>query len=142
MSVLSRSSEASTLRLIVSGRLSRPRLWPSVEVESELRGDHDLVADGLERLAHELLVRERPVHLRGVEEGHATFDGRPDQGDHLLPVGKRRVVAEAHPHAAEPDGRHFQLTVSKRALLHRPSCDLRLSSWALKHALAPPDRPC
>ena len=74
MSVRSRCSESSTLLLIVSGRLSRPPSVPVVEVEAELRRDHDLVADGLERLADELLVRERPVHLRGVEERHAALD--------------------------------------------------------------------
>ena len=70
MSVLSRSSEASTLRLIVSGRLSRPAV-AAVEVEAELRRDHDLIADRGERFADELLVRERAVDLRGVEERHA-----------------------------------------------------------------------
>jgi hypothetical protein len=76
---------------------------PAFQVEAELRGDHDSIAHGLERLAHELLVRERPVHLRCVEEGDAAFDGRPDQADHILAVGKRRV-ALTHAHAAEPDG--------------------------------------
>jgi hypothetical protein len=94
------------------------------EVEAELRRDHDLVAHRLERLAHELLVRERPVHLCGVEERDATLDCRPSEADHLLPVGDREV-ALAHPHAAEPDRRHFQ-TVSERALLHRPSCIRRV----------------
>ena len=87
MSVRAASSEPSTLRLIVSGRLSRPPRSCPVEVEAELRRDHDLVADGLERLADELLVRERPVDLRGVEEGDAALDRRADQRDHLLPVG-------------------------------------------------------
>ena len=128
MSVRSRLSEASTLRLIVSGRLSTPSALPVVQVEAELRRDHDLVADGLERLADELLVRERPVHLRGVEEGDAAVDRGADQRDHLLPVGKRRV-ALAHPHAAEPDRRDLQ-AVSERALLHR----LSLRSFA-RHEL-------
>ena len=101
MSVRSRLSER------VDAPLDRLRaavgpVAPAVfQVEAELRRDHDLVADGLERLAHELLVRERPVHLRGVEEGDAAFDRGADQGDHLFPVGQRRV-ALAHPHTAEP----------------------------------------
>ena len=71
MSVRSRSSERSTLRLIVSGRLSRPVGSAGLEIEPELGRDHDLVADGLERFADELFVRERPVDLRGVEERDA-----------------------------------------------------------------------
>ena len=78
MSVRSRLSEASTLRLIVSGRLSRPPRLPALEVEAELRRDHDLIADGLERFADQLLVGERPIDLRGVEERHAALDRRPE----------------------------------------------------------------
>ena len=37
------------------------------EVEAEFRRDHNLVADGLERLADELLVGERAVELGGVK---------------------------------------------------------------------------
>ena len=66
-----------------SGRL----FWPcaahpvGTEIEAEFRGDHDLVADGGERFAHQLLVRERTVDLGGVEEGDAALDGRADEGD-------------------------------------------------------------
>ena len=93
-----------------SGRLFRPPLLARlrIDVEAELGGDHHLVAEGRERLAHQLLVRERAVDLGGVEEGDAALDGRPDQRDHLLLVG-RRAVAEAQAHAAEPDGRDFQV---------------------------------
>jgi hypothetical protein len=38
------------------------------------------------------------------------------QGNHLLFV-TRRAVTEAHAHAAQPDGRDFQITFSKLALL-------------------------
>ena len=48
-----------------------PGLDPGLEVEAELGGDHDLLAYGLERLAHELLVGERAVGLGRVEERHA-----------------------------------------------------------------------
>ena len=102
MSVRSRFSEASTLRLIVSGAAVDAVALPVFQVEAELRRDHDLVADRLERLAHELLVRERPVHLGGVEERHPAFDRGAHHGDHLVPLGERRV-ALAHAHAAEPD---------------------------------------
>src|SRR5439155_1883863 len=85
----------------------------------ELGRDRDLVADRLECFADELLVRERPVDLRGVEEADTTIDGRADERDHLLPVGERRE-AGAHPHAAEPDRRELE-ALSECALLHLPS---------------------
>jgi len=90
------------------------------QVEPELRREHHLVAHRLERLAHELLVRERPVHLRGVEEGHAPFDRGAKESDHLARLGERRV-ALAHPHAAEPECGHLQPASSERAFLHRSS---------------------
>ena len=86
MSVRSRASELSTLRLIVSGRLSRPAGASRSRVEAELRGDHDLVADGGERLADELFVGERAVDLGGVEERDAAFDGGAEEREHLLSV--------------------------------------------------------
>ena len=89
-----------------------------LEIESELGRDHDLVAHGLERFADELFVRERPVDLRGVEEGDATFDCGAGEGDHLPAVGNRQV-ALAHAHAAEADRRYFQ--GSEGARLHDSS---------------------
>ena len=88
-----------------------------VDLEPELGGNHHLVADRRECLAHQPLVRKRAVDLGGVEECHAEVDGRPDHGHHLLLV-LGRSVAEAHSHAAQPDGRDFQIAVSKFALLH------------------------
>ena len=96
-----------------------PGLDARVEVEAELGGDHDLVADRRERLADQLLVRERAVGLGGVEEGDAALDGGADQRDHLLPV-RRRAVGEAHAHAAEAEGRDLE-ALSECALLHRRS---------------------
>src|SRR5207247_801923 len=49
-----------------------------VDTEAELRRDDDLLAEGGERLTDQLLVRERTVRLRCVEEGHAAVDGRAD----------------------------------------------------------------
>ena len=105
-----------------------------LEVEPELGGDHDLVAERGQGLAHELLVRERAVDLGGVEEGDAAFDGRPEQRDHLLLV-LGRAVREAHAHAAEPDGRDFQVAVSEFAFLHCLSFEW---PWAaIVHPLGP-----
>ena len=55
-----------------------------VDLEAELRADQRLVANRLQRLADQLLVHERTVALRGVEEGDATIDGGADHGDHFL----------------------------------------------------------
>ena len=120
MSILSRFSEPSTACLICSGRLlSADPLRPAlgVELEPELGGDHHLAAERRERLAHQLLVGEGAVDFRRVEEGDAALDGRADQRDHLCLVGGR-AVAEAHAHAAEPEGGDFQAAVSEFALLH------------------------
>ena len=76
-----------------------------------------LPAEGRERLADELFVRERAVDLGGVEERDAALDGRPDQRDHLLLVGGR-TVAEAHAHAAEAEGRDFQVAAPQAAFFH------------------------
>ena len=119
LSTLSRLSEPSATCLDVLGPAVQAPLLPvRVDVEAELGGDHHLVAERGERLADELLVRERAVDLGRVEEGDAALDGRPDEGDHLLLVGSR-AVAVAHAHAAEPDGRDFQ--VSKLSRSHSAS---------------------
>ena len=85
-SVPSRRNEPSAPRRMCSGRLSSsPVCLPSPSnVEAELRGDDDLVADRRERLTDDLLVDERAVHLGGVEEGDAAVDGGADERDALL----------------------------------------------------------
>jgi hypothetical protein len=88
------------------------------ELPPELRRDHDLLADWLERFADEQFVRERPVHLRGIEERHAALDRVADQRDHLVAVGQRWVAA-AHGHAAEPEGGDLQVALSEGAAQHR-----------------------
>src|SRR3989441_6538859 len=98
--------------------------------EAELGGDRHAPAEGNERLAQELFVRERAVDLGGVEECDAAFDRRADQRDHLLLV-RRRTVAKAHSHAAEADGRDLEIALSQRSLLHR------LSSWSAPQASRP-----
>jgi hypothetical protein len=92
-------------------------LLTAIHPEPELRGDHDPVADGGEGLSHELLVREGAVHLGGIEERDAAFDGLTDERDHLRPI-RCPTVGHAHAHAAEADRRDLQ-AVSKHPLLHR-----------------------
>ena len=88
-SILSRLSEASATCLDVLGPAVQARAaCRRVELEAELGGDHHLVAERRERFADQLLVRERAVDLGGVEERDAALDGRADQRDHLLLVGR------------------------------------------------------
>jgi hypothetical protein len=62
-----------------SGWLLRPLadagVAVGVDVEAELGGDDDLVADGREGFADELFVDEGAVDFGGVEEGDAAVDG-------------------------------------------------------------------
>ncbi len=93
------------------------RLAVGVGTEAELRGDHDLVPDRRERLAHEFFVGERTVHLGGVEERDPPIDRRAEERDHLRAV-LRRAVREAHPHTAEAEGGDVQRALTKFAGLH------------------------
>jgi hypothetical protein len=68
--------------------------------EAELCSNHNLVADGLERLAHQFFIGERAIGFGGIEHGHATVMGVTNQFDHLALVGCR-AIARAHAHAAE-----------------------------------------
>jgi hypothetical protein len=54
-----------------------------IEREPELGGDDDILADRLQCLAHQLLVVEGAIALRGVEHGDATVHRGTEQGDHL-----------------------------------------------------------
>jgi hypothetical protein len=85
-------------------------------LDAELGRDHHLITDGSERVPDQLLVRLGPVGLGRVEEGDAALDRRPDQRDHLLPVGDW-AVGVAHTHAAEPEGGDLQ-ALSEVALMH------------------------
>ena len=104
------------LRPAVQARRTGP-IVAAAQIEPELRGDDHLLAERSERFADEFLVGERAVNLGGVEERDAAFHGGPKQCGHLLFV-LGRTVGKTHSHAAQPDGRDFQITVSKFALLH------------------------
>jgi hypothetical protein len=73
-----------------------------VELETELGGQHHVVADRFERLACQRLVRAGPVRLSGVEERHPLVVGAADEVDAVLGVDRVPVVG-AEAHAAEPD---------------------------------------
>jgi hypothetical protein len=70
----------------------------------ELSGQHHLVPDGGQGLAHEILVEVGPVDLGGIEKCDSQVDGAAQDGDHRVPVARVRPVALRHAHAAEPDG--------------------------------------
>jgi hypothetical protein len=74
----------------------------AAEGEPELGGDDDLLADRSQGLADKLFVRERAVHLGGVEEGDAEVDGGANEGDAVL-LADGRTVRVAKPHAAQSD---------------------------------------
>ena len=88
-----------------------PRAAVGVQIEPELGGNHHLVAHTHKGLAQQLLVQPRPIHFGRVEEGHATLHRAVQHGDHLFLV-LGRPIAKAHAHAAQPQRRYFQPTVS------------------------------
>src|SRR5881394_3355891 len=101
-SVRNRLSEPSTLCLMRSGRLSCA-CCPAAS-----RPTPNLVA---------ITTCRRTVNLGGIEECDAAFHGRADERDHRRLV-RWDAVALAHPHAAEPEGRDFEMALSKFAFLH------------------------
>src|SRR6266568_2176125 len=102
--------------------------WPTIQAlptgtsvrikfEPELRCYHHSPAERSESFAHKFFVSERAVNFSGIEESDAAFHGCPKQRRHLLLVFGW-TVGKTHAHAAQPDSRDFQITVSKFALLH------------------------
>jgi hypothetical protein len=104
----------------------QPRLFAGVgiEFEPELGGDRHLLAERSQRLAHQFLVEKGAVNFRRIEKRDAEFDGFADHRNHFLLVFGR-AVAEAHSHAAEPDGGNFESAFAKLALLHSLSLSLQ-----------------
>jgi hypothetical protein len=54
----------------------------SLDLEVELRCDDDPFSEGFERFADQVLVRERALRFRRVEQRHAALDRGRDQTDH------------------------------------------------------------
>src|SRR2546427_10420066 len=83
---------------------------------AELRGQDHPVAAAPDRPAHELLVGEWAVHVRGVEKRDTELERAVNRRDRL------RVVAGAvelrHPHAPEAQSGHHQPLGAKLPLLH------------------------
>jgi hypothetical protein len=79
---------------------------PALDPPAELGREHDAVAAPRERAPEQLLVRERPVDLGGVEEVHPELERPIERRERLRLVGL--AVRLAHPHAAEPEARHLR----------------------------------
>ena len=107
----------------------------SNEVEPEFGGDDHLLAKRCKSFTDQFFVDERAVNFRGIEEGDAAFDGCVKKRNHLLFVF-RRAVGKTHSHTAEPDRRHFQITFSKFALLHRILLQVRVDHSDLREAMS------
>ena len=89
-----------------------------LDLEPELGRDSHAIALTRERASEQFLVGIRPVHLGRIKERDAKLDGPVDGGDGLAPVALfGGSVSKAHPHAAQPERRHFQV-ISKSSLLH------------------------
>src|SRR6187455_2458776 len=62
-------------------------LWPtihapvSIQFKTELGGDHHLITERSQGLAHEFFVRKRTISLSRIKEGHTAFHGCADQCD-------------------------------------------------------------
>jgi hypothetical protein len=103
-------------RPAVQARRAGP-IVTAAQVEPELRRNDQLLAERRERIAHEFLVGERAIDLGGVEKRDAAIHGGVEQGGHFLFV-LGRPIGKTHAHAAQPDGRDFQIAVTEFALLH------------------------
>src|SRR6266576_6304902 len=104
-----------------AGRLSNPSLPPPFRpiLNPNFVAIHPLT-ERRQGLAHEFLVLEWAVDFCRVEEGDAALNGRANHRDHRL-LFARWTVAGAHSHAAQPEGRDFQIALPKFSLFHRYS---------------------
>jgi hypothetical protein len=87
---------------------SRGRSPVAIVFEAEFGGDDDLILKRFERFADEQFVGEGTVDFRCIEEGDAPVHGGVQKLDHLLPGADGRI-AEGHSHAAQAEGRNFQI---------------------------------
>ena len=78
--------------------------------DAELGRQHDLVAPARQRLAHQFLIGEGAVHVRGVDKIDALVYGAMDSGDGLAVVAL--AVELRHPHTPEPESGYLQLSQS------------------------------
>jgi hypothetical protein len=84
---------------------------------AELRCEHDLVAAVLDRPPDELLVGERAVRLRGIQERGTEIERAMDRQDGLCFVGPGSGVGVGHPHRPQPDAANVE--AAELRVLHR-----------------------
>jgi hypothetical protein len=84
--------------------------------DSELGGEHDLVALAFDRLADQFFVLVRSVDVGGVEEVDAEFEGAVKGGDGFVVVAS--AVKLGHAHAAESESGNREASMSKMARFH------------------------
>src|SRR5262249_23122423 len=123
---------ADVLRPAVDTAQSARRF--GIDLETELGGDDDLIANGSESLAEQLLVRERTVSFGSAQEREAGFEGPAQPVDRLLLL-RRWAVAVTESHATEAQGGDFKI-FSKFASLHR-SLRGSSSTWMQESVVVP-----
>src|SRR5437016_1842358 len=102
----------------------RPTIQPTppaaiirIRLPPELRRDYDISARRSECFTYQFFIQERAVYLGSIEERDTSLYRGTEKRNHLLLVSWRSV-GPTHSHAAEPNGRYFQIAVSKLAFLH------------------------
>ena len=88
--------------------------------ETELGGQHYLVAAALECPADEFLVDVRAVDLGGVDQGHAEIERPVDGADRFGVVAAGAGVAVGHAHCAQADAGDGQVAESSRVFMCDP----------------------
>ena len=116
-SVLRRLSDSSTT--LPDALRSAVQPVRAVDLEAELGGDGDLVADRREGLADQFLVDVGAVDFRGVEERDASLVGVANHADALGSVHARTVF----------------LAVARDRSFTRAAAQLGVSPSALSHTI-------
>src|SRR4026208_336095 len=93
------------------------RHFAVLDVEAELGGYRDMIADRLQRLTDDILIGIRAVHFGCIEERHTGVDRGADDRDPVLSA-QRLSVALADSHTAKTERRHFQTLRAQSAFLH------------------------
>ena len=88
----------------------------ALRADAELGRDHPVVSMSGDRLADQLLVLERPVHLGRVEEVDPQIERLADRRDCLVLVGG--AVEGRHAHASESERGDLESPIAQRSLLH------------------------
>ena len=96
---------------VLAGTVASPEDEPPADEITD-----DPVAVVSDRPADEVLVRERPVHVRGVEEGDPELERAVDRRDRLAFIGG--AVELGHPHAAQSERGHVEPLRAQPARLH------------------------